>query len=67
LGLYTGQVGVDANVVELVPPGERASERSGSLAPVLTGSLAIRSAGEGHRSIELDDGEGEAGGARDDR
>jgi hypothetical protein len=59
LALYTGQVGVDANVVELVPLGERASERSGSLAAVLTGSRAIRSAGEGHRSIELDDGEGE--------
>ncbi len=67
LALYTGQVGIDANVVELVPPGERASEQSGSLAAVLTGSRAIRSAGEGHRSIELDDGEGETTGAPDDR
>jgi hypothetical protein len=57
LGLYTGQIGIDANVVELVPPGERASERSGTLAAVLTGSRALRSAGEGHRSSEFEDAE----------
>jgi hypothetical protein len=57
LGLYTGQIGIDANVVELVPPGERASEQSGALAAVLTGSRALRSAGEGHRSSEFEDPE----------
>lgn len=57
LGLYTGQVGIDANVVELVPPGGRPSERSGSLAAVLGGSRALRSAGEGHRASEFEDEE----------
>jgi hypothetical protein len=55
LALYTGQVGIDANVVELVPPGERPSERSGSLAAVLQGSRALRNAGEGHRASEFDE------------
>ena len=53
LGLYAGQVGIDANVVELVPPGTRASERSGSLAAVLTGSQAVRAAGAGQRVSDL--------------
>jgi hypothetical protein len=57
LGLYTGMVGIDANVVELVPPGGRASERPSTLAPVLTDSRAIRTAGEGHRASEFDDAE----------
>ena len=57
LGLYTGQVAIDANVVELVPPGGRPSERSGALAAVLTGSRALRTAGEGHKSSEFDDPE----------
>ncbi|HET7028984.1 MAG TPA: hypothetical protein VFI34_00615 [Candidatus Limnocylindrales bacterium] len=55
LGLYTGQVGIDANVVELVPPGARPSERSGALAAVLTGSRALRAAGEGRRQSEFED------------
>lgn len=46
---YGGQVAVDANVVELVPPGGRASERPGSLAHVLTGTRALRTAGQGGR------------------
>lgn len=54
LGLYAGQVGIDANVVELVPPGGRPSERPASLAPVLTGSRSIRTAGEGHRTSEFE-------------
>jgi hypothetical protein len=54
LGLYTGQVGIDANVVELVLPGARPSERPAALAPVLTGSRAIRTAGEGHRTSEFE-------------
>ena len=53
LGLYAGQIGIDANVVELVPPGTRASERSGSLAAVLTGSQAVRAAGAGQRVSDL--------------
>ena len=55
LALYAGQVAIDANVVELVPPGARSSERSGDLAAVLTGSRAIRTAGEGHRASEFED------------
>ena len=55
IALYAGQVAIDANVVELVPPGARPSERSGTLAAVLTESQALRSAGEGHRVRGLDD------------
>lgn len=53
--LYAGQVGVDANVVELVPPGGRPSERPASLAAVLEGTQAVRTAGRGSRpSPELE-------------
>lgn len=53
---YGGQVAIDANVVELVPPGGRASERPGSLAHVLTGARALRTAGQGGRaSTELEE------------
>ena len=53
---YGGQVAIDANVVELVPPGGRASERPGSLAHVLTGTRALRAAGQGGRaSTELEE------------
>ena len=45
--LYGGQVGIDANVVELVRPGESAKERPTSMAAVYTGSRALRTAGEG--------------------
>ncbi len=53
---YGGQVAIDANVVELVPPGGRASERPDSLAHVLTGTRALRAAGRGGRaSPELEE------------
>jgi hypothetical protein len=53
---YGGQVAIDANVVELVPPGGRASERPDSLAHVLTGTRALRAAGQGgHASSELEE------------
>jgi hypothetical protein len=53
---YGGQREVDANIVELVPPGGRASERPASLAPVLTGTRALRAAGRGGRaSPELEE------------
>ncbi|HET7471937.1 MAG TPA: hypothetical protein VFJ71_02320 [Candidatus Limnocylindrales bacterium] len=55
MALYAGQVGIDANVVELVPPGAKPSERSGALAAVLTESRALRSAGEGHRVVGIDE------------
>ena len=47
--LYGGQVGIDANVVELVPPNAQPSERPARLAAVLTGSRAVRTAGAGHK------------------
>jgi hypothetical protein len=54
LALYGGQVAVDANVVELVPLGERRTEPIGSLAPSVAASRAVRTAGSGHRpSLEL--------------
>jgi hypothetical protein len=45
--LEIGQVEIDANVAELVPIGENASERPAYLAPALTGTLALRAAGQG--------------------
>jgi len=54
LALYGGQVAVDANVVELVPLGERRTEPIGSLAPSVAASRAVRTAGRGQRpSLEL--------------
>ena len=53
---YGGQVAIDANVVELVRPGSRAKERPTSLAHVLTGTRALRAAGQGGRaSPELEE------------
>lgn len=46
--LYGGQVDIDANVTELVPPGGTSSERPGSLASIVIGSRAVRAAGAGH-------------------
>ena len=42
LGLYGGQVAVDASVVELVPPGGRRTEPIGTLATEVEGSRAVR-------------------------
>ena len=54
LALYSGQVAIDANVVELVPLGERRTEPIGSLAPSVAASRAVRAAGSGQRpSLEL--------------
>ena len=54
LALYGGQKAVDANVVELVPLGERRTEPIGSLAPSVAASRAVRAAGSGKRpSLEL--------------
>lgn len=53
--LYGGQVETDANVVELVPPGEGPKERPSSMAAVYTGSRALRTAGEGRRVGALQD------------
>jgi hypothetical protein len=54
LALYGGQVAIDANVVELVPLGERRTEPIGSLAPSVAASRAVRAAGSGQRpSLEL--------------
>jgi hypothetical protein len=47
--LYAGQLAIDANVVELVAPDAQPSERPAHLASVLTGSRAVRTAGEGHK------------------
>jgi hypothetical protein len=56
--LYGGQVGIDADVTELVLPGQNPSERPAHLAPALGESRALRSAGHGGRSsgtVALDD------------
>ena len=54
LALYGGQVAIDANVVELVPLGERRTEPISSLAPSVVASRAVRAAGSGQRpSLEL--------------
>lgn len=44
---YGGQVQVDANVVDLVSPGDAPSAPAEPLAPVLTGSRALRTAASG--------------------
>lgn len=54
LALYGGQMAVDANIIELVPLGERRTEPIGSLAPSVAASRAVRAAGSGQRpSLEL--------------
>lgn len=49
LGLYSGQVGIDASVVELVPMGATRSEPIGSLASTAADSRSVRTAGSGHQ------------------
>jgi hypothetical protein len=49
LALYTGQVGIDANVVELVPPGARRTEPILPLATTVAASQAVRTAGLGQK------------------
>ena len=54
LALYGGQVAIDANVIELVPLGERRTEPISSLASSVSASRAVRAAGSGQRpSLEL--------------
>jgi hypothetical protein len=50
LALYGGQIEIDANIVELVPPGERRTEPIVSLAPSAADSLTLRAAGSGQRA-----------------
>ena len=45
--LYTGQVAIDANVVEVRLPGTRGRSSTGNLAPYLEGSRDVREAGSG--------------------
>jgi len=45
--LYSGQLGLDANVVEARMPGVPAEPTRGNLAPYLEGSLDVREAGRG--------------------
>ncbi|MEX2183874.1 MAG: hypothetical protein WEC14_05465 [Chloroflexota bacterium] len=42
LALYAGQVGIDASVVELVPPGGQRTEAPGSLASEVEATRALR-------------------------
>jgi hypothetical protein len=49
LALYAGQDEIDANIVELVPPGGRRTEPITSLAATAADSRAVRTAGRGHR------------------
>jgi hypothetical protein len=53
LALYAGQVGIDADIVELVPPGGRRTEPILSSAPQAAESRALRTAGSGRRPSEL--------------
>jgi hypothetical protein len=52
--LYVGQVEIDANITELVPPGANPSERPSNLAAALTGTRALRAAGRGGRLTGVD-------------
>lgn len=49
LALYTGQLEIDAEVTELIPPGGRRTEPIVSLAPHAADSVALRTAGQGRR------------------
>lgn len=49
LALYTGQITIDANITELIPPGGQRTEPILSLAPSAAESRAVRTAGKGHR------------------
>jgi hypothetical protein len=49
LALYGGQPEIDAEIVELVAPGERRSEPILTLAPTVAGSRALRTAATGVR------------------
>ena len=53
LALYAGQVGIDANITELVPLGERRTEPIVSLATSAAESRSVRTAGSGHRPSDL--------------
>ena len=48
LALYSGQDQIDANIVELIPPGGRRTEPIVSLAGAAAESRAVRTAGSGH-------------------
>jgi hypothetical protein len=49
LALYGGQIVIDANIVELVPPGAARTEPVLSLAADAADSRSLRTAGSGHR------------------
>jgi hypothetical protein len=51
--LYAGQIEVDANVTELVPPGGVSSERPGSLASTVASGRAVRAAGSGRPAAPI--------------
>jgi hypothetical protein len=53
--LEFGQVAIDANVTELVPPGQNPSERPGDLAATLAGTHTLRAAGQGARLQSVGD------------
>lgn len=52
LALYAGQVEIDANITELVPPGQRRTEPIVSLASSAAESVSLRTAASGHRPSE---------------
>ena len=51
--LYAGQIEVDANVTELVPPGGVSSERPGSLASTATSGRAVRTVASGRPAAPI--------------
>ncbi|MEO5884410.1 MAG: hypothetical protein ABIQ58_02715 [Candidatus Limnocylindrales bacterium] len=63
LALYAGQVGIDASVVELVPPGGRRTEPIGSLAAEVETSRLVR----GRVDAEAATSEADQAPADDDR
>ena len=52
LAKYGGQVAIDANITELVPPGARRTEPIVSLAPMAADSRSLRAAAAGSRSTD---------------
>jgi len=53
LALYSGQPEIDAEITELVAPGDRRTEPIVDLAPTFGGSQSLRTAASGHRASEV--------------
>ena len=61
MALYVGQVGIDASVVELIPPGGHRTEPIGSLAAQIESSRLVRGRVESEAASDDDEAAGPGG------